>query len=118
MSKNTSYFWRVNSINENDTSDWSSVWKFITEDVQIHVNNDYFSKSKELLVSPNPVFDILNIKYDTADFPKSLKIYDLIGNVVLQVEISSPYSMIDVSSLCSGVYIINIDDKKEVIIKY
>ena len=29
---NTEYFWKVRAIRSNDTSDWSSVWKFKTEE--------------------------------------------------------------------------------------
>ena len=54
----------------------------------------------ELLIYPNPVTDILNITKEI-----DIKMYDMIGNLVISKEKTT---QIDMTGLSSGVYNLNI----------
>ncbi len=67
-------------------------------------NNDF----DEVAVSvyPNPVQDILNIS--TASVVESVVVYDVLGKVVLQTQPDSVSPTIDMSSLSSGAYMVQV----------
>lgn len=66
---------------------------------------DDFSESK-FSVYPNPVTDILNIK--SASSVDNVKVYDLLGKVVLQANPGKISPSIDMSGLSSGAYLVQV----------
>ncbi len=67
--------------------------------------------SNEIILYPNPVKDILNIK-TTIEY-KEVDILDLTGKRLL----TSKQKIIDISFLNNGAYIVRIKDKKGMVIK-
>ncbi len=71
---------------------------------------------KEFVLFPNPASDVvtLDVKNEQkVDFANSsVKIYDLLGNVVLRVDNYNPMQEINISSLSTGRYIKAITDNK------
>jgi hypothetical protein len=66
----------------------------------------------ELKIFPNPVNHILYIKVPE-DFEQSnLTIHDVLGKLVLEINMTETINPIDVSSLASGLYIINLQSEQ------
>ncbi|WP_047547884.1 S8 family serine peptidase [Psychroserpens sp. Hel_I_66] len=59
----------------------------------------------EFKVYPNPAVDILNIQIPSANDITTLKIYDVLGKSVLELNITDMSSQLDVSSMASGIYV-------------
>jgi len=75
----TTYFWRVNSISDDDTSDWSAVWSFTTEkgDGEIPTECTLYQSY------PNPFNPVTTITFDLPeDEFTTLKIYNARGEEV------------------------------------
>lgn len=66
---------------------------------------DLSSKYRDILIYPNPVNDILNIKTDTKI--ELVEVYNLQGQIIMQ----SNSSQINMSELTSGIYLIKITDE-------
>jgi hypothetical protein len=66
----------------------------------------------ELKIFPNPVNHILYIKVPE-DFEQSnLTFHDVLGKLVLEINMTETINPIDVSSLASGLYIINLQSEQ------
>ena len=73
----------------------------------IPVNNIGISEQQddiEVLIFPNPVITILHV----ISTGSSLRIIDLFGRTVMEQEISSSETILDVSDLPSGVYLLSL----------
>ena len=111
---NTIYYCRVKSYNDTNQSRWSNIVRFETDNsTSVKDNED----NRILRIFPNPVSEILNIIVDNKEYPLDIKIYNLMGNLVLSLQLNCFDDNIDVSNLCSGVYIIAVNDKKRIFIK-
>lgn len=75
---------------------------------KLSVNNN--RKDVKVEVYPNPTNDFLTIK-TTGMSSKAIRITDMTGKTVLQLNSNENQSKIDVSSLTSGMYLINIIDQ-------
>jgi hypothetical protein len=75
---------------------------------------DEFSE-EAISVYPNPVNDILTIDNTTTTEITSIKLYDVLGRLVMVVE--SDYNQVGVSSLNSGVFFLNIETDRGLITK-
>jgi hypothetical protein len=108
---NTTYFWRVRSNDGNGYSAWSSVWSFTTAtNIGIEENSTSFK------LYPNPVKDIVNLKFNNSNTRK-ISIYNLLGKLVWDKEESDELVQLDLSTLSSGSYLVRIQDKSLVITK-
>lgn len=79
--------------------------------------NDISNKTLDFNIYPNPVTDVVNVNGDV-NKAKSAKIYDLTGKLIK--EINNPFvnkKSINVGSLLSGTYILNVDGKSIKFIK-
>ncbi|MNK36069.1 Extracellular ribonuclease precursor [compost metagenome] len=79
--------------------------------------NEISNKALDFNIYPNPVTDVVNINGDVNN-AKSAKIYDLNGKLIK--EINNPFvnkKSINVGSLLSGTYILNVDGKSIKFIK-
>lgn len=70
----------------------------------------YVNQETNFSIFPNPVNDILNIKYD--GLIKSVELYDLQGQLVL----TTNQKTLEISKLQSGVYVLKIQDEKNNIV--
>lgn len=77
-----------------------------------------FSTSYKMLLSPNPVKDLLTLKLNLGIEYTSLSIYDVTGSIVYQQDINGiGQEIIDVSFLNAGLYFISVEDRTIKLIK-
>ncbi|MDW5290827.1 T9SS type A sorting domain-containing protein [Formosa sp. PL04] len=69
-----------------------------------------------LLVSPNPVSDIVTIDFKSSNTAK-MQIIDYLGKTVISDEIQNGTKSIDLSHLSSGLYFIKVSDEQETFIR-
>lgn len=69
--------------------------------------DNYNLTSDNAKIFPNPVNDILNVKLSNTNQLQSIQVVDLNGRIILNID--RPSNTIDMSSLQSGLYILNID---------
>jgi hypothetical protein len=114
---NTRYYWRVNAANSCNTSSYSVVWSFITDDLTgITQNGNEIPKTYELYTNyPNPFNPVTTIRFDLPqNSDVKITIFDALG-----AELTSPvntslsagkYSLSwDASNYGSGVYFYRIE---------
>ncbi|WP_033956617.1 S8 family serine peptidase [Psychroserpens jangbogonensis] len=63
-------------------------------------------------VFPNPVSNILNIQIPTSAEPTNLKIYNVLGKLVLEKNIIQSETKLDLSLMASGVYMMSFESNK------
>jgi photosystem II stability/assembly factor-like uncharacterized protein len=112
LDKEARYYWRVKAINGLDSSDWSSVWSFVTLPP---VGIDEPGLAGQLNIYPNPVKDKLYIQLaDKKSLDISITITDLLGKTVFNktfgLETQYQTEAIDVSSLKEGIYMLRLSD--------
>jgi photosystem II stability/assembly factor-like uncharacterized protein len=112
LEKNTNYFWRVKAVNGLDSSNWSSVWSFVTIPP---VGIDEPGLAGALNIYPNPVNNNLYIQLtEKKGMNISLSITDLLGKTVLNQEFGlanlNETKAIEVSNLRDGIYMLRISD--------
>ncbi|MFT6731721.1 MAG: serine protease AprX, partial [Glaciecola sp.] len=61
----------------------------------------------EFKVYPNPVTDILNIQIPSVNDITTLRIFDVLGKLVLEQDITESSRQLDLSSMASGLYIMS-----------
>lgn len=82
LESSTVYYWRVRAFSLIDTSDFSPVWSFTTQEA-VGVA-EYFADS-EVSIFPNPAKDVVNIKVNSNQSANVLvTLYDLLGQAVIQ----------------------------------
>ena len=75
--------------------------------------NEAADFSLHLQTYPNPTSGILNIINDSYTI-ETVKIYNLKGQLLEQIEIGLNQATIDLSSYAAGVYVVNINDMKNI----
>jgi hypothetical protein len=73
------------------------------------------NKNSDLKISfyPNPVYDLLSIDVENTDETIKIKLFSILGQEILQQEIITTKSVIDLSALNSGMYYLSVYSKKE-----
>ncbi len=113
LAKNKEYFWRVNSVLESHTSQWSEVWNFHLRDttVSIYDAESLIPYGNSLSQNvPNPFSSVTQISYSIQEkYLVSLKIYDLAGlevrTLVNESKGAGRYSVsFDADGLPNGIY--------------
>ncbi|WP_203532672.1 PKD domain-containing protein [Draconibacterium halophilum] len=61
-----------------------------------------------IAVYPNPAKDFINISIDEVGFEDSYSIYDLSGKALVQGQITSSFTRVDLSELPSGIYLLKV----------
>jgi hypothetical protein len=87
---------------------------FITADSPVSVNE--INSTLEISVYPNPADDVLNIVFKENITSAKANVYDLSGRIILSLLLSQKNN-IDIGSLTTGMYILDIDGTKYQIIK-
>lgn len=106
LSKNTSYFWKVRVWSKNNSSSWSPIWSFTTEDpADVEESKSIFS------ISPQPVRDeaIITFNLNNINSGISIELYDIKGTQTAEYKFTSLNEgsnklRLDLSNIPSGMY--------------
>jgi len=94
------------------TINWTSIdtQTFFSEDCALALSNTKETIQSDFLIYPNPVNEILTIDFSNAISSEvTIKIYDLLGKLILEEEINNQKNLINVSKLQSGNYFLKIE---------
>ena len=122
LTKNESYFWRVNATNEGGTSDWSDTWRFQT--LLVSVKNYTIDESFSLEQNfPNPFSHSTAISYklSTASHVR-LEVMDLLGRTVSTLvsgerDAGEHTFMLDGRELQEGTYFVRLTNGRNSLIR-
>lgn len=110
LKERTNYYWRVHSLGTCSNS--SSLTYRFTTDMKVSVNNELLS---QIEIYPNPVKDLINIRVSRPFLRKNSRftLYNISGNVVMTGIEMNELTIINVSHLTEGVYLLslNLDGK-------
>ncbi|MBX3044370.1 MAG: aryl-sulfate sulfotransferase [Ignavibacteriae bacterium] len=120
LENNTKYFVRVKSFNDTNSSRWSDIVEFTTQNPSsVEESNDLFVN-----IFPNPSSDFITIRLSDIGLQpfaraEKVQLFDMLGLEVMSVWIGLDLSTqrIDVSHLPAGVYFIRIGNKVEKFVK-
>jgi hypothetical protein len=62
---------------------------------------------------PNPAGDQLNLWVEGVDKRSEIKIYNLMGKLVMQQGSANTLTQLDISKLSAGLYLVHVDDGNE-----
>ena len=62
---------------------------------------------------PNPAGDQLNVSVEGVDNKTEIKVYNLMGKLVMQQESSNPLIQLNISKLSAGFYMVHVNDGGE-----
>jgi hypothetical protein len=116
LEKSTQYYWRARAYRSIDSSDWSDVWSFTTiGEVGVGEPGDIPGIS----IFPNPASNVLYVQIEKNSLDAlNLMIADLLGKPVLEETFkyigAGKTQVIDVSSLPKGIYMIKLNNGKDV----
>lgn len=99
----------INGVCQNDTA-WTTIEVINTVGLN-EVNQS------NLILYPNPVNDVLNIKFPTEEFEGTIKVFDTRGRMVFSQTLKGNLLNIDMSYLVDGLYIIEVNDNRTIIYK-
>ncbi|MCT4671726.1 MAG: T9SS type A sorting domain-containing protein [Prolixibacteraceae bacterium] len=69
-------------------------------------NSELKSKNISINIFPNPVCNLLNIRFQNTELPQRITIFDSLGQIKDNLVIDSPYYQFNVSDYPKGIYII------------
>jgi hypothetical protein len=75
------------------------------------------SAAVRILVYPNPVDDVLVVKYPTRSGNTDITIYNMLGMAVYKHAMTSSTQQLDVSHLAAGTYIVQVNNQRIQILK-
>ena len=109
LDKGTTYYWRCRTMQGIDTTVWSDVWSFTTQD-EIGINETGFNASN-INIYPNPSHGKLFIDINGEENAEvSIYIMDLLGQVHIEESVvfnqGNSSRTFDLSQLANGLYIV------------
>jgi len=67
-----------------------------------------------LILSPNPVTDLLTISFENVKIGSNLEMTDELGKIILKMKINSEQQILDLKGIAPGIYYINIENIEKV----
>nr|WP_321453776.1 T9SS type A sorting domain-containing protein [uncultured Carboxylicivirga sp.] len=102
----------IQNIGTGISQDWTIT---VTEDIPSNINK---TDEEDIMISPNPVYDILNIALNSNGHSiTKASIINTAGNLVQEIILSSNKNQINLSNLSPGLYLIKIESNEKQIIK-
>jgi Leucine-rich repeat (LRR) protein len=97
--------------------DFGKVTSYLNgETAGTEVTSRFCSTESGLKLFPNPVHQVLTIWYGDAQ-PTTITVFDAIGRKVKIVEPDAEQTILDMSGLVTGIYLVQVDDKTFKIVK-
>ena len=105
-----------------DFSMYNSNWQqFGLEDafyvgplVGVEINKPGNYSPNLISIFPNPGNGIYTLDMKELNQPRSLKIYDIQGNLIFHKDINMPASIVDIRNVSSGIYLVKIEGEKPI----
>ncbi|MGB9770841.1 MAG: T9SS type A sorting domain-containing protein [Candidatus Kapaibacteriota bacterium] len=113
----TTYYWKVRAKNQQTIGEWSDTWKFTTKE---EPPQSGVEEPVTLNIFPNPTHKVLEIQFQSVQFPNAIKIVNIFGEVVLhfeKIDLNKDKLRLDVSNLENGIFFIIFEFDKEVSVK-
>jgi len=88
----------------------------ILNDSLTYTKINYFTTNNQLIIYPNPANSIVTIKSNEIMKEADLILYNLNGQELLKKKIKSSYSIIDITNLSDGIYLLKLKNNKQVMI--
>ena len=121
LSANTTYDWRVRSncsLTEGSvystaqfTSGSTGTTKAATAtETEVNANPNF-----TINLFPNPAGDQLNVWNEGIQKKTDIKVYDLMGKLIMQQTSSNTLTQLNISKLTAGFYLVKVNDGKEII---
>ena len=115
LTENSIYYWRVRSLDQKTESKWSEKWSFSTA---TPTKIKPVSKVDKIKIYPNPSHGTINIRTTGNNNIFSIKIYNIIGQLVKELEMHGEKILsIDLSSLPKGQYFLSLVTENDIITK-
>ncbi|MBA3664731.1 MAG: T9SS type A sorting domain-containing protein [Bacteroidetes bacterium] len=111
---NTTYYWRVYGANNKGTGSWSTTYNFTTA-LTTGINN--VNELSDFLIYPNPTSDIVTIRFNDDARTQQVRIYDLTGRLIEQIECKEQIKIISTKGWSQGVYVIKCGNYVQKIVK-
>ena len=73
------------------------------------VTSNYFPKSEQPKIYPQPFTNILNISFNNIG-ERRITVFDVLGNIITQVKTYQKEYVLSTESLSSGIYILKLSD--------
>lgn len=83
----------------------------LAKNIALSVNGEI---TKEFSFSPNPVSNIINLRFPTGKEKATISIFNALGQEIFQVEKTVDSNTLNVSDLSSGIYILKIGSNKTI----
>ncbi|HLS12551.1 MAG TPA: S8 family serine peptidase [Flavobacteriaceae bacterium] len=103
IAHDTDYYWRVKAIGECGEGEYSDTYVFHTYDLSVE---DF--KTTDFVVHPNPATNQVTISSPT--LIKEVKVMNVLGQEVMVLNPNTDQTLIDISVLPSGNYLLQISD--------
>ncbi len=108
----TTYYWRVDCVNEYGATE-GNIWSFTTG---INTSTNFaFLQNKEIVISPNPANEVINIKSAMAII--HLAVFNSNGQIIYNADANSTTYCLNVGSFKSGLYIFRVTTTEGTTIK-
>jgi len=118
LSANTTYDWRIySSCSLTEISNYSTA-QFTTSGGAIKAASttatmENVNPNFTINLFPNPAGDQLNIWMEGVHKKTAIKVYNLMGKLVMQQESGNTLTQLNISKLSAGFYLVHINDGKE-----
>lgn len=119
LEKGTEYYWRVRACIQNDTSNFSEPWSFITIG---EVGIEEYLRNEQISLFPNPASDVvtLSISVEKSGLT-NYSLTDLKGQEIetgmINLMAGENFHKIALKGMAKGVYLLNLENEDQIISK-
>jgi hypothetical protein len=120
LSANTTYDWRVyascslTEVSNYSTGQFTSGSTATTANVTEAATMENVNQNFTINLFPNPASEQLNVWREGIQLKADIKVYDLMGKLVLQQGVNNTLTQLNISKLSSGFYLVKVNDGKEI----
>lgn len=112
LTENTTYYWRVRSVSNSDTSVWSQVWSFETiSSTGIH----YKRINMGISIYPNPTFGKITVKFTNPIPGGYAELFEITGKLLRKIYLPGNKEInLDFTDLDRGIYVLKLNEGEKV----